>query len=130
MTKYKHFISYQGFKIQKVAIRTLVEQSLMTLPKHSSSPSVFIEVHVAQRLFFCVKLCKSLLVFFVLAIILSVLLRSERHFYLETWHTPQHGSKNVLNHKTLQPIQWGQQLLIFIEWSLYFAVFDGTFSLC
>jgi len=36
---------------------------------------VFIEVHVAQPLFFCVLLCKSLFVFFVLAIILSVFLR-------------------------------------------------------
>jgi len=47
----------------------------VTFPEHSSSSSVFIEVHVAQPLFFCLLLCKSLCVFFVLAIMLSVFLR-------------------------------------------------------
>jgi hypothetical protein len=44
----------------------------MTLPEQSSSSSVFIEVHTAHPLFFYVLFCKSLFVFFILAIILSV----------------------------------------------------------
>jgi hypothetical protein len=96
----------------------------MTLPKHSSSPSVFIEVHVAQRLFFCVKLCKSLLVFFVLAIILSVLLRfvaSDCHFlYLETLITDKvfvfsHGHCIILLNITSEMISPIQHFLVSVS---------------
>ena len=40
----------------------LVEQELLTLPEHHSLHPVFIEVHVAQVLDFCVVFCRSLFV--------------------------------------------------------------------
>ena len=53
----------------------LVEQELLTLLEHLSSPPVFSGVHVTQSLFLCVMFCRSLFVLFFLAIVLSVLLR-------------------------------------------------------
>ena len=105
----------------------LVEQSLVTLPKHSSSPSVFIEVHVAQRLFFCVNLCKLLFVFFVLAIMPSVWLRfvaSDYHFlYLETLITDKvflfsHGHYIILLNITSEMILLFSTFLylLFLKW--------------
>ena len=51
-----------------------VEQELVILQEHPSSPSVFSGVRVAQSLIFCVVFCRSLFVFFFLATELSVLL--------------------------------------------------------
>ena len=53
----------------------LVEQELLTLPEHMSSPPVFSEIHVARPLVLCVLFCRSLFVLFLLFIVLSVLLR-------------------------------------------------------
>jgi hypothetical protein len=53
----------------------VLEQELLTLPEHLSSPSVFSEVHVTQSLVLCVCFvdrCLSLCTF-LLAIVLSVL---------------------------------------------------------
>ena len=50
----------------------LVEQALLNLPEHLSSPTVFSEVRVAQSLVFCV-FCRFVLYLFV--IVFSVLLR-------------------------------------------------------
>ena len=52
---------------------SLVEQELLTLPKHLSSSPVFSGVRVARSLVFCVEFCRSLFVLFSIA--LSVLLR-------------------------------------------------------
>jgi len=41
-----------------------VEQELLTLPEHLSSPLVFSGVHVAQSLVFYVEFCRSLHMFF------------------------------------------------------------------
>ena len=51
----------------------LVEQELPTLPEHQSSSPVFNGVRVS--LVFCVVFCISLFVLFLLAIVLSVLIR-------------------------------------------------------
>ena len=49
-----------------------MEQELLNLPEHLSSPTVFSEVRVAQSLVFCV-FCRFVLYLFV--IVFSVLLR-------------------------------------------------------
>ena len=46
---------------------------IATLPEHPSSPPVFSGIRVARPLVFCVVLCGSLFVLFLLAIVLSVL---------------------------------------------------------
>jgi hypothetical protein len=48
----------------------LVEQELLTLQEHLSSPPVFCGVHVT-RLVLCEVFCRSLFVLFLLAIVLS-----------------------------------------------------------
>ena len=56
----------------------LVEQEQLTLPEHLSIHPVFSEVRVAQSLAFCVLFCWSCVcpfVLFILAIVLSVILR-------------------------------------------------------
>ena len=50
----------------------LLEQELLTLPEHLSSPPIFGAVCVAQFLVFCVVLGELLLDFFILVILLSV----------------------------------------------------------
>jgi len=54
-----------------------VEQELLTIPEHLSSPPVFSDVRVARSLIFCVVICRWLFVLFtfLFAIVLSVLLR-------------------------------------------------------
>ena len=52
---------------------SLVEQELLTLPEHPSSPPVFSGVHVTWSLFFFVMFCRSLFVLFLLAIVWSFL---------------------------------------------------------
>jgi len=57
---------------------SLVEQELLTLPGHLSSPPVFSGVRVSRSLvlYVCfVDLCLSFCTIFLLAIVLSVLLR-------------------------------------------------------
>jgi hypothetical protein len=51
------------------------EQELPTLSVHPSSLLVFSGVRVARSLVFCVVFCRSLFVFFLLVIVLSVLLQ-------------------------------------------------------
>jgi hypothetical protein len=71
----------------------LVEQELLTLPEHPSSPPVFSEVLVTRSLIFCVVFCRSLSVLFRLAIVLSVLQFKDsdypfgifKLFFLETY---------------------------------------------
>ena len=56
----------------------LVEQELLILPGHLSSPPVFSGVRVTRSLVLCIMLCRSLFVllyFFLLVIVLSVRLR-------------------------------------------------------
>jgi hypothetical protein len=53
----------------------LVEQELLTLMEHMSSPLVYSGVRVARSLVFCVMFCRSLFIHFLLAIVLSALLR-------------------------------------------------------
>ena len=64
----------------------LVEQELLTLPEHLSSPPVFSGViRVTRSLVLCVMFCRSLFVllyFFLLGIVLSVLLRFTDSGYL------------------------------------------------
>jgi len=52
-----------------------MEQELLTLPEHMSSPPVFNGVRVAQSLVSYVVFCRSLFVLFLLTIVLSALLR-------------------------------------------------------
>jgi hypothetical protein len=55
---------------------------VLTLQEHMSSPSVISKVCVAQSLVFCGVLCRSLFVLFLLAIVVSVLLRFMASDYL------------------------------------------------
>jgi type IV secretory pathway component VirB8 len=50
-----------------------IEQELLTLPEHLSSPPDFSAVRVARSSVFCVMFCRSFFVFFLLTIVLSVL---------------------------------------------------------
>ena len=52
-----------------------MEQELLTLQEHLSSPPGLRGVHVTRSLSLCVVFCSSLFVLFRLAIVLSVLLR-------------------------------------------------------
>ena len=49
-----------------------MEEELITLPEHLSSPLVFSGVHVAWSLVFCVMFCRLLFVLLLLSIVLSV----------------------------------------------------------
>jgi hypothetical protein len=53
---------------------SLVEQELLTLPEHLSSPPVFSGVRVARYLVFSVVFCRLLLVHFLLFIMTRILL--------------------------------------------------------
>ena len=53
----------------------LVEQELLTLPENLSSPPVFSGVCVTRSLVLCVCIVDRSFVLFILAIVLSVLLR-------------------------------------------------------
>jgi len=81
-----------------------VEQELLTLPEHLSSPPVFSGVRVTRSLLLYVcfeDLCLSLCTLFLLAIVLSVLLRytdSDYPFgifklFLETGRNTNHFAK-------------------------------------
>jgi hypothetical protein len=50
-----------------------IEQEMLILPEHPSSPLVYSGVHVAGSSVFCVMFCRSWFIFFLLAIVLSVL---------------------------------------------------------
>ena len=52
----------------------LVEEELLTLPVHPSSPPDFSGVHPTRSIVFCVVFYRSLFVLFLLAIVLSILL--------------------------------------------------------
>ena len=54
---------------------------LLKLAEHLSSPPGFIGVHVPRFLIFCVMYCRSLFVSFLLAIVLSVILRFKASDY-------------------------------------------------
>ena len=54
---------------------SLVEQELLTLPEHMSSPPVFSGVRVTRSLVLCVCFVNCPFVLFLLAIVLFVLLR-------------------------------------------------------
>ena len=62
----------------------IVQQELLTLPEHLSSPLVFSGVHVTRSLVWCVCFVDRCLSFvlFLLAIVLSVLLRYADYDYL------------------------------------------------
>jgi len=64
-----------GYFVTRLTRRmSLVEQELLTRPEHLRSPPVFSGVRVTRPLVLCV-FCGSLFVLFLLAIVLSVLLR-------------------------------------------------------
>ena len=50
----------------------LVEQELLTLPEHLSSPLIVSRVRAVWSLVFCVVFCRSLFVLFLLPMVLSV----------------------------------------------------------
>ena len=62
-----------GFVTRVTRRVSLVENELLALPKHLSSPPLFSGVCVAWTLAVCVMFCRSLFVLFHLAIVLSVL---------------------------------------------------------
>ena len=68
---YPHSSLFTGFVTRATRQVPLVEQGLLTLQDHMSSPN-FSWVRVARSLVFCVVFCRSLLVLFLLAIVLSV----------------------------------------------------------
>ena len=62
---------YEMISVLTVTRRvSLLDQELLNLPEHLSSPPVFCGVRVS----FCVAFCRSLFVLFLLAIVSSVLL--------------------------------------------------------
>ena len=95
---------------------SLMEQELLTLPKHMSSPPDLSGVRVAQSLFFCVMCSWSLFVplsfFFLLAIVLSVL-----HCIVCT---------SIVVY--LLAIALSVLLLLFIFWPLYCLYFYSRLS--
>jgi hypothetical protein len=64
----------------------LMEQELLNLPEHLSSPTVFSEVRVAQSLVFCVVLCRSFLSFCPLSFCYCVFCPSIYRFWLPLWY--------------------------------------------
>jgi hypothetical protein len=64
-----------GFVIRLTQRVPLVEQELLTLPGHISSPRFLLMGFVLLDLLFMCMFCRSLFVLFRLAIVLSVLLR-------------------------------------------------------
>jgi len=79
----------------------LVGQEMLTLPEHLSSHPVFSGIHVAQILVICGVFYRSLFVLFVLAIVLSVLLKftdsAYPYWYLETFRTTNNQIKGRMN---------------------------------
>jgi hypothetical protein len=71
-----------GFVTRVTRRVPLVEQELIPHPQHLSSPLVFSGVRVTRSLVFCDKFCGSLFLIFLLAIVLSVLLRFTSYDYL------------------------------------------------
>ena len=71
-----------GFVTRLTRRVPLVEQELLTLPEHMSSPPIFSAVHVTRSLVFICMFCRSLFVLFLLAIVLFVLLRYTDSDYL------------------------------------------------
>jgi hypothetical protein len=72
-----------GFVTRLTRRVSLVEQELLTLPEHMSSPLVFNGVRVTRSLVLCVCFVNRPFVLFLLAIVLFVLLRyadSNYHF--------------------------------------------------
>ena len=66
-----------------------MEQELLTLPEHLISPPVFSRIRVTRSLVFSVVFCKSffvLVVLFLLAFVLSVLLRLADSDKLFLWY--------------------------------------------
>ena len=63
-----------------------MDQELLSLLEHLSSPPVFTGVHVPPALALCVVFCRSLFVLFALDIVLSVLLFTDSD-YLHTLFT-------------------------------------------
>ena len=61
---------------------SLVKQELPTLPEHLSCAPFFSGVPVTRSFILCVMFCRSLFVLFLLAIMLSVLLRFTDSDYL------------------------------------------------
>ena len=59
-----------------------LQQELLTLPVQPSPSPVFSWVRVTRSLVFCVVFCRSLFVLFLLAVVLSVLLRFSVSDYL------------------------------------------------
>ena len=69
-----------GFVTRVTQRVPLVEQELLILPGHQSSPPVFSGVRVARVLDLCVMFCRSLFVLFLLAIVLVVLRFTDSDF--------------------------------------------------
>ena len=64
-----------GFVTRVTREVALLEQELSILPEHMSSPPAFSGIRVSRSLVLCAMFCRSLFVLFLLAIVLSVLLR-------------------------------------------------------
>ena len=72
---YFHSWLITGFVTRLTRRVSLVEQELLTLPGHLSSPPVSSGVRVTRSLVLCVCIVDRCFVLFLLAIVLSVLLR-------------------------------------------------------
>ena len=84
----------RNLRHNSIYVIVLVEQELLSLPEHLSSPSVFSGVRVTGSLVFCVMFCRSLLVpfsfffwplcclsFFDLRLLITLLVPSNLFFY-------------------------------------------------
>ena len=72
---FPHSWHITGFVTRLTRWVSLVEQELLTLPEHMSSPLVFNGVRVTRSLVLCVCFVNRPFVLFLLAIVLFVLLR-------------------------------------------------------
>jgi len=80
---------------------SLVEQELLTLPEHLSSPLGFYGVRFTRSFVLYVTFCRSLFVLFLLATVLSVFLWSRDSllplWYLQTLLLDLNNAKNKIS---------------------------------
>jgi hypothetical protein len=103
----------------------LLEQELLTIPKHLSSPPGFSGVRVSRSIVFWVLSCRSLFVLLLLVIVLSVLLWfmdsdylplvSSNSSYIEqrTNNDLQDNTQKTIDRETRTPLKPGGELRCF-----------------
>ena len=82
------------------ATSRVVEQELLTLPEHLSSPLVFSRVRFTRSLVLCVVFCRSLFVLFLLVIVLFVLLQ-----VMDSDYPLIYSNSSLINFRVLEMMQ-------------------------